>query len=180
MTSEAESELVFPRVKRRFFARLVVSASLMCAAVALSCVEKNRQLQAVEIIAACLCAFYGVYCIWEIRDSTPGLVIDREGIVENMGSTPQGRIPWGEITGFRMFDFFGTPYVMIDLVDHQKFIENAGWHSSAKFVTELAGSPLGFTGESIGLTSDELLRVLSDAREKFGAAPAEDNLDQRS
>jgi hypothetical protein len=182
MTSETASELVFPRVKRKFFVGLVVSASLLCAAVALCFVETNRQLQIVEIIGACLCAFYGAYCVWEIRDPTPGLVIDREGIVDNLGSNPHGRIPWSEITGFRMFDFLGTPYVMVDLVDHQKFIGKRGWQrSSAKLASDVAGSPLGFTGESIGLTPEELFRVFSDAREKFGAAPAEKNeLGERS
>jgi hypothetical protein len=173
MASDTERELVFPRVKRKFVTGVVVSASLFCAAVALCFVETNRQFQVVEIIGACLCAFYGAYCVWEIRDPTPGLVIDREGIVDNLGSNPHGRIPWSEITGFRMFDFFGTPYVIVDLVDHQKFIEKTGWQrSSAKLASEVAGSPLGFTGESIGLTPDELFRVFSDARHKFSAAPA--------
>jgi hypothetical protein len=168
MTSEEDGNLVFPRLKRNFVVGLIVSAALCCAAIGLGCVEKNRQLLAVEIIGACLCAFYAAYCIWEIRDSRPGLVVDREGIVDNMGSTPMGRIPWTDITGFRISDVYDSRYVLVDVVDPQKYIERHGWPQSvAQVATELAGSPLGFTGESIGMTPDELFRVLRAAREQY-------------
>ena len=152
----------------------MVSVSLLCTAVAFCFVETNRQLQIVEIIGVCLCtSFYGAYCVWEIRDPTPGLVIDCEGIVDDVGlhASPSDSVE-RKISSFRMFDFFGTPYVMVDLVDHQKFIQKRGWQrSSAKLASEVAGSPLGFTGESIGLTPDELFRVFSNARHKFRHRP---------
>jgi hypothetical protein len=171
VTSDTEPVLVFARLKRRFFVGLLASAALLVASVAVWCVEGNQQLRVAAIIGACLFAFYGAYNIWEVRDPTPGLIIDREGIVPNLSSAPIGRIPWSDITGFRIYELMGTRFVVVDVADHKKYLDQLGrTRSVAKLATDLAGSPIDFTGESIGLTSEELLRVLNDARQKYGVA----------
>jgi len=178
MTSDTETELVFHRMKRKFIVGLVVSVGLLCAAVAVWWVADKQQeykpshLKAAAIIAACFLTFYGAYNIWELRDQTPALVIDREGIIDNMGGTPMGRIPWDDVTGSRIVEVLGSQFVVIDVVDHQKYLDRFGTRQSiAKLATELAGSPVNFTAEPIGLTAEELLRVLSDAFHKYGVAP---------
>ena len=170
MSREPDANLEFSRVTRKFYRGFAVATGLLCVAVAIVFIE-GRELKAIAIAGACFCAFYAAYCIWEIRDQSPGLVIDSQGLVVNTGSTPMDRIPWSDITGFRIHEFAGHRFVAVDFVDTQKYVERRGWsRSTARLVTELAGSRVDFDAESIGLAPEELLRVLNSARDSFAGA----------
>jgi hypothetical protein len=157
---------VFVRVKQRYYLSLGITIALLAVAVSTVAANGNWQSNAMAIVVACVCAVYAAYNIWEIRDPTPGLVIDSEGIVVNMGASSYGRIPWNDISGFRIVDVFGRRLIAVDVVDQEKYIQNKQSQTS-KMARDLVGSPVDCEAETIGLTADELLRVLTVSRETY-------------
>jgi hypothetical protein len=178
--SAAQDKLVFPRVRRNAVLYLGLSAGVVVVAVAVWCIaDRQRQydpshLKTIAVVGGCLFTLLAIYNVFEILDDTPELVIDSAGIIDNMGSAPKGRIPWQDVTGVRSFVFGRLRFVVIDVVDHQKYIERSGrfMRGASEMATELAGSPIAFSGDSIGLASEELLRILNGAFQKYARQTA--------
>jgi hypothetical protein len=180
MNSATEDKLVFPRVKGNAVVYLVVSVAIILIAIVVWCVAERMRgydpsrVKTVAVVGGCLAVVFATYNVFELLDDTPELIIDREGIIHNIGAAPMGRIPWQDVTAVRCFDLGGLRCVVIDVVDHQKYIERCGrlMRVGSKMATELAGSPLAFSGESVGLTREELLRILNEAFQKYGRPAA--------
>ena len=88
-----------------------------------------------------LCAVYG--CI-KIFDQRPGLIIAREGLVDNSSAVAAGRIPWDEITGLEVSSIAGTRFVTLRVRDPQKYVARSsflrGMMNAANI--NMTGSPI--------------------------------------
>jgi hypothetical protein len=62
-------------------------------------------LRAVAVIGAGFAGLCACYASIKVFDRRPGLVIDKEGIVDNSSGVAVGRVPWHEITGARVARF---------------------------------------------------------------------------
>src|SRR5262245_19949122 len=57
-------------------------------------------VEAVAIAAIGFFGLCGLFALFKLFDTTPGLILDAEGITDNSSAVSAGRIPWSDITGF--------------------------------------------------------------------------------
>ena len=119
----------------------------------------------------------GIYCCIKIFDMKPGLIIDLDGIVDNSNVASMGRIRWDEILGMRVTVMHRQRMVILELVDPQSFIERAGpivrkLHSANM---SLMGSPVGISSNSLAVDFDDLVRLLTEAFERYKNAEGTTN-----
>lgn len=113
-----------------------------------------------------LCGIYG--CI-KLFDGRPGLLIDKEGIVDNSSAVSAGRIPWSEITDLKISQIAGQRILTIEVSDAEKYI--AGCNLLKRMLnsanTKLLGSPVNISANSLQMSFDELVLVMSKAIEAY-------------
>jgi len=118
-----------------------------------------------------LCGIYG--CI-KVFDGKPGLVIDREGVVDNSSAAPAGRIGWDEITALEVVEVSGQRMLAIRVVDPQKYVERGGplrrMLNAAN--CRMTGSPINVSSHALSINFDDLLRVLTAALNRHKAVRA--------
>lgn len=125
-----------------------------------------------KTIAVAGAIFFGLcgFC-WSMKifDGKPGLVIDNEGIVDNSSVAAAGRIHWDEINGIAVAGNGRQRFVVIDVTDPQKYVDRGG---SLKRMLNAAnlrfmGSPINVSSNSLNVSFDELLQLLTTAIEKY-------------
>lgn len=109
-----------------------------------------------------ICAVYGFA---KLFDKKPGLVIDREGIMDNSSGVAAGRILWSEIRGFQEHEIFGQRFLTIQVTDPERFLNQSGYLktklNSANL--NLTGSPINISSNSLSIGFDELIDTLARA-----------------
>jgi hypothetical protein len=149
--------------KRKLAGLVVVSAT--CAAFGVTWwMAAGASLLGTGVAAVCvgglvLCALYGVLRIW---DRTPGLVLDRDGIIDNSTGFAAGRVRWDEITDIRFRRIGRQRVVTIDVVDPRRFVERGG--AATRLVkrvnTATLGSPINIPTDGLAISPDALFREL--------------------
>jgi hypothetical protein len=112
-----------------------------------------------------LCAAYG--CL-KFFDCKPGLVIDREGIIDNSSAVAVGRIPWEHVVGFRVGEVYGQRILTIDVVDPQLYAGRGKAFQRLLHAANLrmTGSPINIASGALRADMDELIEVLTAAMER--------------
>jgi hypothetical protein len=106
-----------------------------------------------------LCGLYGFV---RMCDRAPGLVLDRDGIIDNSTGTAAGRVRWEEITDIR-FRMMGTQrFVTIDVVDPRRFVERGGAvkRLMKRVNNATLGSPINISIVGLAISPDELFRQI--------------------
>jgi hypothetical protein len=123
----------------------------------------------VGVVFFALCAFYS--CV-KVFDGKPGLIIDKEGIVDNSSAVAAGRIPWIEISELRVAEIAGQRFVTILVSDPQRYVGRSG--SLRRMLNaanlKMTGSPINISSNSLAIKFDELQQVLKEAFEKHSEA----------
>jgi hypothetical protein len=98
-------------------------------------------------------------------DRKPGLIIDCQGLIDNFSAVAAGRIPWDEITGYRIASMHRQCMLVIDVTDPQKY-EARGWRGRQwlnSLNTRIVGSPIVISANSLTIGFDKLEQVLAAA-----------------
>jgi hypothetical protein len=125
------------------------------------------------VAIACLSFFgiCGIYGCIKVFDSSPGLIIDNQGIVDNSSAVSAGRVPWDEIIALRISEIAGQRFLTIEVTEPEKYIERCGvllrMLNSAN--TKMMGSPINISSNSLKVNVDELVRLLTEAFDKHRA-----------
>src|SRR5260370_11649333 len=80
----------------------------------------------VAVVCVGFFALCALYCVVKMCDRTPGLVLDRDGIIDNSTGVAAGRVRWEEITDIRYRRLGRQRLVTIDVVDPRRFVERGG------------------------------------------------------
>lgn len=104
----------------------------------------------------------------------PGLVLDREGIIDNSTYSSVGRIPWSEISGVRVArppayrnSLYGPAlqvprFLVIEVRDPRQFIDRSNplkrWFLRANAAG--LGSPVAISPASVHIDTDELAQYI--------------------
>jgi len=104
----------------------------------------------------------GLYCFVKMCDRSPGLVLDRDGIIDNSTGVAAGRVRWEEITDIRFRLMGRQRFVTIDVVDPRRFVERGG--AVRRLLTRLntttLGSPINIATDGLAISPDELFRQI--------------------
>lgn len=109
----------------------------------------------------------------QARQREDGLRVDTEGIHDQ--TTRQHRhIPWEEVEGIRSVHVSGTPFVMIDVHDPQRFIAGSGGliqRRNLRANQKRYGTPIAIQTSNLKLKHEEIVRLLENELTQYRALP---------
>jgi len=116
----------------------------------------------VAVIGIGFFALGGLYCFVKMWDRRPGLVLDRDGIIDNSTGVAAGRVRWEEITDIRFRMMGRQRFVTIDVVDPRRFVERGGAvrRLMTRLNTTALGSPINIATDGLAISPDELFRQI--------------------
>src|SRR5207248_5771457 len=95
----------------------------------------------VAVVCIGFFALCGLYCLVKMCDRAPGLVLDRDGIIDNSTGVAAGRVRWEEIIDIRFRMRGRQRLVTVDVVDPRRFVERGG--AVRRLLTRLNTTALG-------------------------------------
>lgn len=118
-----------------------------------------------------LCAAYG--CM-KLFDTKPRLVVDKEGNIDNSSALSVGRVPWEDITAFKVTTISGQRFLTVELVDPQKYA-NRGHYIQRKINAvniQMTGSPINISSNTLSMNLGDLHTALMRFFEQYKASNA--------
>lgn len=113
-----------------------------------------------------LCLLIGIK---KLFDTKPGLVINAQGILDNVSNISPNPVPWRDIKGFDVAEIHKQKMLVIYLENPQQYIESAtamrkmGLLANAKLV----GSPWVITASTLKTSFDELLTLCQQSLKQY-------------
>jgi hypothetical protein len=122
-----------------------------------------------RLAGAASIAFFGlvfVTVVPKLLDPRPGLVIDKDGILDNSSALSAGMVPWAEITGFEVTTVKSQTFLTILLANPDRFVERGG--PIGRFVKrmnrKLYGSPVQISARTLAIGFDQLVALVEQRR----------------
>ncbi len=107
----------------------------------------------------------GVYIFIKLFDNKPGLVVDSKGILDNSSAASGQLIKWDTIKGVRKKYVFGTGFILIDIENPQKFIDEVANKVTKRLMWgnyKTTGTPTSISSVSLTCRVDELYKLIDD------------------
>ena len=116
--------------------------------------------------------FFGICTaggIWRFFSSKPGLELTSEGI-NIFAIGPSLFIPWGDVSGFSVYNVHRQKLLVINLHEPDKYIEVGSRlrRRIAKASYELCGSPVSLSSNSLKLNFKELCELCEEYYQQCG------------
>ncbi|OJW77948.1 MAG: hypothetical protein BGO69_10900 [Bacteroidetes bacterium 46-16] len=131
-----------------------------------------RSPEVVYITGITSLGFFGLCSIFvaqKLLDTTPGLIIDQNGIINNTGAINVGLIEWKDITRIETMQVMSARFIVLYVSTPEKYINRAK-NMFIKQVMNLNykkfGSPISITSISLKMDWDELARLIFAEFEK--------------
>lgn len=106
--------------------------------------------------------FFGFCALTGIRkliDPAPGLVLNREGFIDNSSGLSAGRIPWSDVEQIKEFQMQHQRFISVILVHPQRCAETGNalvkWIKRANL--KMSGTPVNISANSLKIRHEELL-----------------------
>ncbi|NOQ73466.1 MAG: hypothetical protein GQ574_15785 [Crocinitomix sp.] len=109
-----------------------------------------------------------IFLVYKIVKKTIGLIINEEGIKEQISAFGVGMVRWEEMTGFGIKKQIGIPFIVIYLKDQYEFIERFSGLKKAtiKKNSESFGTPVAISMVMLKMKKDDLKQLLTEAGAK--------------
>jgi hypothetical protein len=110
--------------------------------------------------------FFGAAVIYGIRklfDKKAGLIIDSNGITDNSSASSIGLIEWNDISEIRTKQVMSTKFLLIDIVNPEKYIGKAKNGFQAKLMKanmNMYETPLSITSNTLKYDFGELEKLI--------------------
>lgn len=104
--------------------------------------------------------------VYQIRDTRPRLVIDREGVMDR--TLRVGVIPWNEIVGARLVSCFGQEFIALSVRDPRVFVERLSpfWRKVSVANKAITSSELNLNLSGLPIRGREMLALIEAAWER--------------
>lgn len=177
MSSDATDEVVVPFEKMKIFGLLLLGAMMAAVAIWVYLLPAHATrypiwfLHAVGAFGGALFGLMSLFHIVRLFDGGPGLIVDREGIVDRTTFTSVGRIPWADIQGLRVAGRGLSKYLAIDVLDPDKFFNNGNMlQRTLRAINSLfVGSPVWLTAKSLSVGFADMVALVENGRRRDGA-----------
>lgn len=120
-------------------------------------------IKSIGIIGSIFFGITGVYGIRKLSDKKPGLIIDKNGITDNSNASSIGLIEWSDISEIKTSQVMSTKFIMIDVINPEKYIEKAKNGMKAKLMRanmKMYGTPLSITSNTLNYNFEELEKLI--------------------
>jgi hypothetical protein len=115
--------------------------------------------------------WFGSVMVWSatrLFDPKPALIIDSEGMVDNVSVLAVGRIPWQEITGVEVCQVSSKQYLAIHVQDFAKYVRRASplrrWF--ARITLNYPGTAVNVSTAAMRIGLDDLNALLAERMAK--------------
>ena len=105
----------------------------------------------------------GIYGIKKLFDKKIGLIIDSDGITDNSNASSIGLIEWNDISEIRTKQVMSTKFLLIDIVNPEKYIGKAKNGLQAKLMKanmNMYETPLSITSNTLKYDFGELEKLI--------------------
>jgi len=136
-------------------------------------VYRPRSAELVRIVGVVSTAFFGVCGVFifkKLFDKKHGLIIDKNGIIDNSNGTSIGLIKWSDIVGIRIEQVHSQKFIMIDVSNPEYYIElkkSRIGKMAMKANFNRYGSPISITANSLKTNFSELKEIIYNEYEKY-------------
>ena len=99
----------------------------------------------------------------KLSDKKPGLIIDKNGITDNSNASSIGLIEWSDISEIKTSQVMSTKFIMIEVINPEKYIEKAKNGMKAKLMRanmKMYGTPLSITSNTLNYNFEELEKLI--------------------
>ena len=116
-----------------------------------------------------LCATYGLL---KLLDRSPGLVLDREGIIDKSSGLAAGRVAWDEIRDIRVVSISGQRFLAFLVNSPEKYLRrgNVLERLFVKYNYRVYGTPIFISTHALKANFDALERQIRDFRRRHSNA----------
>ncbi len=111
----------------------------------------------------------GIYGIKKLFDKKVGLIIDSNGITDNSNASSIGLIEWNDISEIRTKQVMSTKFLLIDIVNPEKYIGKAKNGIQAKLMKanmNMYETPLSITSNTLKYDFGELEKLIQSEFER--------------
>ena len=134
----------------------------------------RNPLVAKTVGGACV-LFFGVCAIYASRklfDSSPGLIIDAEGLVDNSSGISAGRIPWSDITGFKVSTIQRQKFLSIEVRNPEAYLQRASRPKRFLVAANMKffGGPIHISSNALAISFDDLVKIITEAHARHVGA----------
>ena len=122
-------------------------------------------MKGIGILSIVFFGAIGIFGVKKMFDKKIGLKIDSHGITDNSNASSVGLIEWNDITGIRVEQVMSTKFIMVDVEDPEKYIQQAKNNIMAKILRlnlSRYGSPISITSNTLRYDFDELISELEN------------------
>ena len=115
--------------------------------------------------------FFGGICIAVIKkifDKKPGLSINEKGIWDNSSGVSAGLVEWKDILGLRKVNVSGTRFILIDVHNPEKYINNIKGvikRQAMKANNKKYGTPISISSNGLSIKFKDLEKLIVNAFE---------------
>jgi len=133
-------------------------------------ISENPEL--IRIIGVVAIGFFGavwIYGIKKLIDKKVGLIIDSNGITDNSNASSIGLIEWNDISEIRTTQVMSTKFLLIDIVNPEKYIGKAKNRMQARLMKanmNMYETPLSITSNTLKYDFNELEKMIQSEFEK--------------
>ncbi|WP_143394642.1 STM3941 family protein [Flavobacterium branchiophilum] len=104
------------------------------------------------------------WCLKIIGNSNAGLVINNEGILDNIQFAKFGVVKWENIKGYRTCRVFFSDLILLDLLDNEVVMKNLNkiQKNNAQNRLENYGTPFVINLSNLKKDKEELINIISE------------------
>ena len=111
-----------------------------------------------------------VFFVKKFFDKTPGMVFNREGIIDNSGLNSAGLIPWDEVEGYDVLEMSGQRMLVIVVSDPDKYASRGNLLKRKLNAAnaQMAGSPISISTNTLDIGFQDLISLFEKYHREYG------------
>jgi len=124
---------------------------------------------AVAIIFFGACGIFGVR---KLFDSSPGLVLNRQGLTDNSSGISVGFVPWSEVSRIEEFQIQKQKFISIFVANPGKYMDlgNVLQRKARRANLKMCGTPISISSKALKIRHNELQSVLEEYLSRYRAS----------
>lgn len=174
MTAHGPEQIAIPLSKRKLllFALGGVAFAALGVWLFINADDMPKSPLLVRAVSVVCVGFFGLIAIQagaKILSTSPGLVIDAEGLVDNASGVAVGRIPWSDIKKIRITTSETHRFLTIELRDPQKYVRRASLVKRSLLSQNMKyfGSPVHIPADTLRIDFGDLVKVVRESHAKY-------------
>ena len=174
MTAHGPEQIAIPLSKRKLllFALGGVAFAALGVWLFINADDMPKSPLLVRAVSVVCVSFFGLIAIKAgtmLFSTSPGLVIDAEGLVDNASGIAVGRIPWSDIKKIRISTAETHRFLTIELRDPQKYVRRARLVKRSILTQNMKyfGGPVHIPADTLRIDFGDLVKVVRESHAKY-------------